>query len=85
LFGEAYQRAFHIVKQALPANRRSIHSSNEHIVSAGQSVKRQKFVRRFAKAAFRPASHNSVSDLLCRGETGAELVRVFAAAGLHDD
>jgi hypothetical protein len=84
---EAYQRAFHIVKQGWPGSAYGLRARDEHIVASGPSVEGQKHTGRFAQTALGPIANDGVPDLLggCKARPDWS-VRGFGALALlnHD-
>jgi hypothetical protein len=66
--GEAYQRAFNIVKQASPCARGRVLSRNEHVVGAAEAMQRKQLARGLAQAPARPVAHGGVANLAGGGE-----------------
>ena len=84
--GEAYQRAFHIVKQTRPGARRRAAPGDQHVVVSGPSVKGRKQPRGLAQPALGAVSRHGVADLAGGGEADADKGgAVGAITRLHDD
>jgi hypothetical protein len=77
--GEAYQRAFHIVKQTRPGASHRPAPSNEYIVASRPPMKGQQQPRGFAQPPLGPIAHDRPADLAGRGEAGANQRPVVAA------
>ena len=61
--GEAYQRAFDIVKQPLPGAHRRTPPGDEYIVMTGPRMKGRQTPRRLAQAPFGPVANHRPADL----------------------
>jgi hypothetical protein len=83
--GEAYQRAFNIVKQCRPGSTAGLRARDEHIVASNASVEGQKQARRLAQAALGAISDHGPADLFCRGESSARRTVCIVAAPEHLD
>ena len=73
---EAYQCAFHIVKQPLPANRRSVHAGDEYIISPNHAVKRQQ-----CPGSFTQTPLGTIGMTICYDMRFPSLYRRLAQAG----
>jgi hypothetical protein len=84
--GEAYQRAFHIVKQARPGAFGRAAPGDEHIVKGRPPMKGQHHASRFAQPPFRAITHDRAPDFPGCGEAGADQRPIVAPLqGLDDD
>jgi hypothetical protein len=83
---EAYQRAFHLVKQTGPGALPRVLSGDEYIVRPRVAQSRQAGRSRFAKPPSRPVSDDGISDFPGRRKARPNVVpRLGPASRLHDE
>ena len=84
--GEAYQRAFHIVKQTRPRNVSRFHTCNEDIIPPRLAMLWQENTGSLPQSSLRPVAGHGIADLLGGGKSGPGMVTrrfALAATGLH--
>jgi hypothetical protein len=83
--GEAYQRAFHIVKQTRPGAFGRAAPGDEHIVKGGPPMKGQHHARGLPQPPFRAIAHHGAPDFPGCGEAGADQRLIVAPLQSLDD